>query len=506
MTEAPGEVAAPRQSVLGRIVTYAPGSLVPAALTLATSVIFTRVFDPAAFGVYSLFLAVAGPVKLLLTTWLNQSIGKYLPPETTLAGVRRVKDAVAVSVAVVFLVESVLGAAAIALGRALFGPDQQGLLAATVVFVVVTSAFDVVGVLFPVEHRAREYVVYKLTDSVLTFGLRLLLVSALIGMDITLMFWSVVISNGVLVPVMWWRAGLGSPRRLLELLRSRAPRPQVRAFAVFGLPMTIWFFSSILLDVGDRYVINGVLGPGAVGIYDANYRLITGTATLMVVPVTITMHPYLMSISGSGDRRRISEVIGAIIENLLIVGLLAVGLTAVFHQDIADLLLGPEFREGSVVMPVVLAGVLFFNIGTFAHKPFEIAGRTVPMVTFGVLAAVVNLVLNLVLVPRVGYVGAAYATFLSYLLYTVCVGLLGRRIYPWRLDGRRVLQWSAFVVAGLAVLQAFRALEPAGTPYAVDLAASLLFAGALGAWCLVGLVRRTGVAGVVRVVRRRGVQ
>jgi len=497
-TDAP---AAPRQSVLARIVTYAPGSIVPALLTLATSVVFTRIFSASSFGTYGLFLAVAVPLKLLATTWLTQSIGKFLPQQTTREGAARVTDAVAVSTILVLAVESVLGVAAVALGRALLPGDQQQFVGAMVAFVVVTSAFDVLGILFATQHRAREYVTYKLTDSVATFGLRLLLVSAAVGMDITLMFWSVVVSNGLLVPVMWHRAGLGSPLRLWRLARSAALRPQVLAFAAFGLPMTMWFFSSILLDVGDRFVINYLLGPAAVGIYDANYRLITGTAALLVVPVTITMHPYLMSISGSGDDRRINEVIGTVVQNLLVVGTLAVGLTVVFHRDIADILLGPEFREGSVVMPVVLAGVILFNVGTFVHKPFEIVGRTTPMVVFGVLAAVANLLLNFVLVPRLGYVGAGYATLAAYLLYTVGVGALGRRIYAWRIDVAATLTWTAFIVGGLAGLHGVRRLV-AGTPYAVDLTVSLLLAAVLAAWCLIGLLRRTSVGGVWGEVRR----
>jgi O-antigen/teichoic acid export membrane protein len=502
-TAAGGAAAAavPRHSVLARIVTYAPGSIVPAMLTLATSVVFTRIFSASDFGTYGLFLAVAVPLKLLATTWLTQSIGKFLPQETTRDGAARVTDAVAVSTALVLAVESVLGLAAVAVGRALLPADQQHFLGAMVAFVVVSSAFEVLGILFATQHRAREYVAYKLTDSVATFGLRLLLVSAAVSMDITLMFWSVVISNGVLVPLMWHRAGLGSPARLLRLARTAALRPQVLAFATFGLPMTVWFFSSILLDVGDRYVINHVLGPAAVGIYDANYRLITGTAALLVVPVTITMHPYLMSISGAGDEARINEVIGTVVQNLLVVGTLAVGLTAVFHHDIAGILLGPEFREGSVIMPVVLAGVILFNVGTFVHKPFEIVGRTRPMVAFGVLAAVVNVLLNLALVPRVGYLGAAYATLASYLLYTVGVGVLGRRIHAWRIDRRATLSWTAFVVGGLLVLLVVRRLV-GGMPYAVDLAVGLLLAAVLTGWCLVGLVRRTSVAGVLGEVLR----
>jgi O-antigen/teichoic acid export membrane protein len=493
--EGAGPTAA--RTLLRRIVAYAPSSVLPAALTLATSMVFTRIFSAAAFGTYSLFLVIANPAKLLLTTWVSQALGKYVPAEQTVEGRQRAKDAVFVSVGIVVCVESVLGLAALAIAGPRLGEEQAAFLVPMIAFVVVTSVFELFSNVLAAEHRAREYTGFKVTDSVLTFGLRLLLVSALIRMDLTLMFWSVVLSNGVLLPLLWRRVGFPRPARLIALARSERTRRTVRAFGVFGLPMTVWFFSSVLLDVGDRFVINHFMGPAPVGIYDANYRLISGTAVLMVVPVTITLHPYLMSVSGSGDARRIAAVIGTIVENIALVGLLAVGLTFLFSKDIATLLLGPEFRAGHVIMPIVLAGVIFANIGTFTHKPFEIIGRTRPMVVFGLLAAAVNVGLNLVLVPWAGYVGSAWATFFSYVLYAVAVGVGGRRIFPWTLDLRRGAAYASVIVVGIGGIALLRAAL-AGLPYWRGLVAAIVASGALATWCVVGLLRNRPVHHALR--------
>jgi O-antigen/teichoic acid export membrane protein len=471
-----------------RIVTYAPSSVLPAALTLATSMIFTRIFSASAFGTYSLFLVIATPVKLILTSWVSQAVGKFVPQELTADGRQRAKDAVFLATAMVFCCETALGLVAVALSSLLLPGAQRAYITPMVAFVVLSSVFELLTVVLSAEHRAKDYTAFRVTDSVLTFLLRLLLVSAMFRMNLTLMFWSVAVSNGLLVPLMWVRVGLPRPGRIATVLRSAQARALVRAFAGFGLPMTIWYLSGILLDIGDRFVINAFLGPAAVGVYDANYRLISGTAILMVIPVTLTLHPYLMNISGSGDSQRISSVIGAIVEKMTLVGLLAVGLTALFSRDLATLLLGPQFREGHVIMPIVLAGVLFNNIGTFAHKPFEIVGRTRPMVVFGLVSAVANVAMNIALVPFFGYLGSAYATLLSYALYTACVGHAGRGVFPWRVDVRRVAGYTIVIVGALAAIRLLRdALHtlPAWSSLLVAVAAS----GLLAAWCLVGVLR-----------------
>lgn len=461
------------RALLKRIVIYLPGSVVPAVLALVTSMVFTRIFTAAEFGMFSLAAIVfAVPLKVVSTTWLVQSVTKFLPPVTDQDERRTVLDAVLLTSVLIVLAQSALGALAYAAGHFVLSDQWRPFLLPALLFIIVTSLFEILSALFTAEARAGSYTTFKLSDSVLTLALRLVMVSGLMSMDVTLMIWSVVISNGLLIPLMWRRVGLARPLRAAAAFRSVETRRLSRSFVGFGFPMTLWLFASILLDVGDRWVIKLLLGSGAVGIYDASYRLIAGVAALMVVPVTITVHPYVMSLVGASDTRRTGRVIGFVVDNLSVVAVFAVGFTFVLRDDIGMVLLGPEFREGSKIMPAVLAGVFLANIGTFAHKPFEIVGRTRPMVLTAFGAAGVNLALDFLLIPFMGYAGAAYATLISYLLYTIGVGLLGRRIIPWHMNVRRVLGQGTVIVLGFGAIEWFR--RTTDPHYALDLLGTLV--------------------------------
>jgi O-antigen/teichoic acid export membrane protein len=477
------------RSLLKRMAVYAPSSLVPSALSLATSIIFTRIFSPVDFGKYSLFLVYAAPIELLFTVWLIMGTGKFLSPEKTPEGRQRLKQAIFLATALIFLSEIVLATGGFFAGNFLLSPEWRPFLLPTFLYVIACSLFDVMTMVFPAEARAKQYTSFILIDSVATFALRLLLVSAIFSMNIRLMFWSVVLSHCFVLPFIWRRAGFPAPHRLFSVLRSSEIRGAAFAFLTFGLPMTVWFSSSVVLDVGDRYVLNFLMGPAVVGIYDTNYRLIAALAPLMAVPITVTLHPHLMAIGASGDTARIKQVIGEVIENLLLVGVLTVGLTFLFHRDVARILLGAEFRPGSVVMPAVVAGVILFNVGTFAHKPFEIVGRTRVMMVFAVIAAAANVGFCFALIPIMGYVGAAYATLLSYALYTVCVGYLGRRIFRWRVNLRRLITQGGIIVACVAAIDALRHAT-SGMGYGWSLAVAVVASCALASVSLLALLRR----------------
>lgn len=485
----PGTSVAGSGSIITRIVAFIPGSVVPAALALVTSMVFTRVFTPAAFGRYSLLLVLVTPIRLLCTTWLTQSIARFLPIEREQGGILRVKEVVLVSAVLILAVESLITLAGLLLARQ-FAPDEwHAYLLPVALFLVVTSLFEVLSVVFAAEARAGEFTVYKVIDSVATLALRLVFVSALFHMDIALMFWSVLVSNGVLVPVMWSRAGLPGPRRLLSIWASPETRDFTRSFVMFGMPMTVWFFFGVLLDVGDRYVLGYLMGSGPVGIYDANYRLIAGLASLMVVPIAYTLHPYLMRVAGSAETHRVGEVIGTIVESLLLVGATCVGAVALLHRDLGHVLLGQEFREGTIVMPVVLGGVFLSHVGSYTHKPFEIINRTRVMVGFSTVAAVANIALCFALIPVLGYPGAAYATLISYLLYAAAVGVAGRKLIPWRLNVRRLLAECggvAVLVVAASVARSLLRDQPYVAGLAVAVASSLL----LTAFALSILIKR----------------
>jgi O-antigen/teichoic acid export membrane protein len=80
----------------------------------------------------------------------------------------------------------------------------------------------------------------------------------------------------------------------------------------------------------------------------------------------------------------------------------------------------------------------------YGHKPLELLERTGVMLLLVAVCAVVNLALNLVLVPAFGYYAAALTTCASYVLYPVLVYFVTRSSIPWKIP------WGTIVTAAAA--------------------------------------------------------
>jgi len=467
------------KNIVKQILTYIPGSIVPALISIVTTTIFTRVFSAAEYGLFSLFLMIATTFRLVTTMWLIPSSARDLSAEQSEEGRRKIKAVVQVGIWVILCGDAVLGTAALLFLQPLLGAGQQSLMLPMIAYVMASSVFEVVNSLFTAEMRAKEYVSFKLTDSLVTLGLRLLFVLTAINMDVRAMFWSVFISAAVLSPLMWAKAGIPPVTIIFREIQNKLNWSYIIRLLKYGLPMTFWFFSSTLLDGGARYVLQYYLGPREVGIYDANYRMIGGTVSLLLVPAVLSLHPYLISISATGNKRKIGQVIEFILEKMLILGLAAVGLVLIFHKDIAYLLVGPEFREGSGIMPIALAGIVIGNMGSFTHKPFEIEKKLKWMLVMSVISAVANLILNFMMVPWMGYMGSALATLASYVIYALGTAALGRRLIDWHIGWRKLAPYFMAISAGVsAIFFLRRAIEKYS--YVAGLGLALVLACLLG--------------------------
>jgi O-antigen/teichoic acid export membrane protein len=87
------------------------------------------------------------------------------------------------------------------------------------------------------------------------------------------------------------------------------------------------------------------------------------------------------------------------------------------------------------------------------------------------IAAAINIVLNVVLIPRYGMIGAAIATLVAYVVLFVGMWVRARRVYPVPYQWRRVLTLAAVAVALTAVGTAVGSL-----PLAIALAVAYPFA------------------------------
>jgi len=471
----PGTAALTAETLRRQILHYLPGTVGPAVGLLAFAAVFTRVFDTAGYGRYSLVFSVATLLAALFGQWLVQSINRFVAASGDLA-----RDAELIGAALSLITFAVV-AAAVLVGPLLAAELDPAWRPFIVTGALVTLSWGLFQPLLSTSQatlRAASNSLLRLAQVGLRLGLATLLVFTIWPHPAALLAASAV-GSGLLAGLLWWRSGI--PFLFNPL--ARRIRPGLARWSRYGVPMIPWYACSVLLAVGDRYVIQWLRGPSEVGIYAANYGIVAGGAGLLAAPIRLAAHPFLMRAWGQGNRERTVAWLSRIISILIFAMIVVVGVTILLAPDLARIILGPQFREGWRVMPIALAGIALWQLGIYTHKPFEFHERTGAMMGLAAAAAAVNLALNLVSVGRFGYMAAAWTTTASYALYVCLTGWLGRRIFAWRLEWRRLLPPTAGFTTSLVALAAVRHILARRVSYPVELAVfiallSLVLAGA----------------------------
>ena len=181
------------------------------------------------------------------------------------------------------------------------------------------------------------------------------------------------------------------------------------------------------------------VGLGAVGIYGIGYRVGRLANQLMLGPFLQVFLPWVYEVE---DDRQRTDLIARVTTYLLVVigaadiALSCFGREAILLLDRSD---EQTYRFAYQVVPLVAGSYVFWAIyKAIAETSFHVAKRTSALSWLSLIALMINIGLNLWLIPIFGIMGAAIATLVAYAALAI-LGELGRyRIFKHRMEYRRI--------------------------------------------------------------------
>jgi O-antigen/teichoic acid export membrane protein len=183
---------------------------------------------------------------------------------------------------------------------------------------------------------------------------------------------------------------------------------------LFGLPMVPQQLSGYILGLGDRVVIRHVLGSAAVGRYSVAYN-VGSLGFILLVLVSWAWMPRIYAVADRGARSRLLASSRDMMNLLLIpvVCGLAAGAPVVLGVWVPQ-----SFHPAELTPIVAIVAICTFPFGQFQAnlRALMSEGKTGRAAMATLVAAAVNIGLNVVMVPFLGITGSAIATVLSYAL------------------------------------------------------------------------------------------
>jgi O-antigen/teichoic acid export membrane protein len=261
----------------------------------------------------------------------------------------------------------------------------------------------------------------------------------------------------------------------------------IREYLQFSLPLTPNSLIRWITESSDRYLVTYFLGLCSVGVYSAACS-IGNLIQLFVTPLQLILFPELSKLFDQNKMDEVRIYMSHSLRYFLIIAIPAVfGLSALAKPLIA-VLTTPDFISGWFVIPITaFAGLMAGIFQIFVNTMF-LRKETKPATYINIVAAVTNVILNLILIPipSIGILGAALSTLISYTLmaaFCVHISLKHFKLDFYYLDiAKSILSSMAmyifvtsFTISGILEL-----FEATGTGIIVYLVVMLLVGGFTG--------------------------
>ncbi|TAJ58430.1 polysaccharide biosynthesis C-terminal domain-containing protein [Brevundimonas sp.] len=221
---------------------------------------------------------------------------------------------------------------------------------------------------------------------------------------------------------------------------------RVREYALYGYPIAASLALTVVLSSTDRFVLDAYLGEAAVGAYHASYSIANRTLDVLFLWLGTAGQPALVMALERGGVDRLRAAAREQLSTFLLVGLPAATGVALVARPLAEVLIGEELRAAaaSVTPWIALSALLFGLTAYYFGQAFTLGKKTRLLLIAMAIPAGLNVVLNLILVPRFGLMGAAWATAASFGLGMVATLLMGRRVMPLPIP------WESLARCGVA--------------------------------------------------------
>lgn len=222
----------------------------------------------------------------------------------------------------------------------------------------------------------------------------------------------------------------------------------------FNIPIIPYYLSQVVFNQSDRIMIGHIQGTDKAGIYNVAYMLAM-VLNVVLNAINGSYVPWLYNSIKSNDREK-NQKISCYIAIIMAVLLLAVIFAT---PEIIWIMAGEKYMEAIwVVPPVAMSLLLLFYTQLFVNVEFYFEEKK-SIVSGTVLAAIVNIVLNAILIPVFGFVAAAYTTLVSYLIFALMHYCAYRKVMkkqnlPCDLYNEKylVIIFLVFIVIGFAAV------------------------------------------------------
>lgn len=434
-------------SIFRTFLLFSYGSVVTFLLGFITSPILTRIFEPIEYGKQTIFVTILGVLQLLVVLGADQAFMRYyyvVKENDRLAlTVKCLKAPLAATITLSVLL--------MASGKYLMPLyfDEYDirvlllLVASLIAGVIQGFSMNVIRMNKHANAYSTIQIIYKISNFLLIIGFVLLTKA-----DFFAFIYATLISSVIGVGCAWvvekdfWRGWRKAGARQLEISQKE--------LVMYGLPFLPASLIYLLMNYVGIFSLKAMSTLTVVGIYAVAGSLV---APLVVFRTAFSTFWFPVAFERVESGKDYKDAFVSV-NGLMTVILMAVSIVLIALKDIIVLILGARFREASVIMPFLIFMPMYYLLTETVNIGIRLANKLKYCIPVNIITLLVNVVGNVLMIPKFGASGAAMSTAVAYITFYYLNMAVSEKFHPIGFKWVRSLITTA-VLFGIATWATF---------------------------------------------------
>lgn len=416
------------------------GAIVLYVFRFFYKLLVSRYLGPENFGLFSLGLMVVNISALLATIGLNNGIVKFIAQYNSLGDQERVKGTLIATLKISGFISSIVLILLVAFSSFIandifHNPKFRWILVIMALSIPAFTILKLIGKAFTA-FKKPEYNIYTNTFGKESISLLLVGIAIVAGGSVFSISLTFLLSSFLALAIAFFFL-----RRISPLFR-----PEVKAIPGYGkllhfsLPL---FLSAIFIDIvswTDTFMLGYFKDAATVGIYNIALSL-SGTVIIFLATFSSIFFPIIAELKANQKVNEIAAIFSVVVRWIFFLSLPFFLLLILIPSPIINHLFGEEYLPAALSLIILLGGTFTSVMSGPTEEVLKTFERLKFILSLNVSVALLNVILNVVLIPLYGLVGAAIATATAIMLREVIFLWETKRLLKFHYQGKYYLKY-----------------------------------------------------------------
>ncbi len=409
---------------------YGIGTILTRVVTFLLLPLYTNVFTTEEYGIISLAYAFIGFVMIAYRYGMDSALMKYY-----IDAEGENKKTYFTTIFSIQTLTSLIFSLFLFLTAGFFAPiflggEYKALMQFVAIILFLDALWMLPMLILRANEKPRQYILLSLLNVIILMGLNIYLV-VFQGMGITGVLIGNIIASGALL-----LATL--PIIIKNFSFKTISRSALREVLKFGLPFFPAGIFTMIMELSDRYLLEWLADTSSVGLYSAGNKL-GMFGLLLVMGFNMGWTPYFLKKGKDEDAKqtfsRITKYFLGIMGFFIV--FISLWIDSIVRFKFGDIsFFGEDYWTSTQVVPIILLGYYFFGLYVLQLPGVFMTKQTKWVPVFRGTGAVLTVLVNILLIPVFGIIGAASAKATAFAGMSFAILLFNQKHYPipylWR--------------------------------------------------------------------------